>query len=86
MSCVRQAFISGAEFGRANGYAYCFVSESERYVSGGRGGWDKQEGTEIELEGLKEAFVSGAEFGRSNGYACCLETEAEHYVNGTNGW
>ena len=86
MSCVRQAFISGAEFGRANGYAYCFVSESERYVSGGRGGWDKQEGTEIELEGLKEAFVSGAEFGCSNGYAYCLETEAEHYVNGTNGW
>ena len=54
MSCLRQAFISGAEFGRANGYAYCIQAESERYVTG-RCGWDKPEGTAIELEGLKDA-------------------------------
>lgn len=46
---------------------------SERYVSGGCGEWDKQEGTEVELEGLKDAFVSGAEFGRANGYERCIE-------------
>jgi len=30
---------------------------SERYVSGGCGEWDKQEGSEVELEALKDSFV-----------------------------
>lgn len=59
---------------------------SERYVSGVYGEWDKHEGTEVELEGLKDAFVPGTEFGRANGYAHCIEADAQDHGNGISGW